>query len=48
MNSRERVLAAFERETTDRAPKMIYCPLPFGEYFLDLAKKNIGNKDPVE
>lgn len=48
MNSRERVLKAFKRQKIDRIPKMIYYPLPFGRYFVDLAEKNLGNRDPVE
>ncbi|OHD47350.1 MAG: hypothetical protein A2096_15580 [Spirochaetes bacterium GWF1_41_5] len=27
---------------------MIYYPMPFGKYFSDLARKNIGNEDPVK
>jgi|NGEPerStandDraft_6_1074524.scaffolds.fasta_scaffold110879_1 uroporphyrinogen decarboxylase len=48
MDSRERVLTALRRKIPDRIPKMIYFPMPFGQYFVDLAKKYIGEKDPVE
>jgi len=48
MTSRERVLRTLRREKADRVPKMIYYPLPFGQYFVDIAKKNIGDKNPVD
>ena len=48
MTSRERVLRTFSRQKADRIPKMIYYPLPFGQYFVDLAKEHIGDGDPVE
>lgn len=48
MTSRERVLKALRKKNVDRISKMIYYPLPFGQYFVDMAKKNIGDKTPVE